>query len=172
MLMKSKILETFKNSDLFNRFFKVRLFAKQTTNVVQFHSGGDDYNPPANVEGLAGTIGNTANNGVAFAWRDCVERTAAPGEKRLYATDAAGQNVIAMLHLKNDGTIILNGSTLQLEFENVVSSGAWQHTGTMSITGDTDIAGNLSANHIEAADGKDGVLDKPKFEKGIATGGT
>ena len=42
----------------------------------------------------------------------------------------------------------------------------------MSITGDTDITGNLSASHIEAADGKDGVLDKPQFTKGIATGGS
>lgn len=160
MLMKSKILETFKNSDLFNRFFKVKLFANQNTNVVQFHSGGDDYNPPAKCEGLADTLGNTANNGVVFVWRDYIERTAAPGEKRLYATDAAGENVVATLHLKNDGTVVLNGGTLQLNFANIASAGAWQHNGS------------FAASHIESADGKDGVLDKPQFTKGIATGGS
>ena len=108
MLNKLKILETFKNSDLYNRFFKVQIFSKQNTNVVQFNSGGDDYNPPANCEGLGGIIGNNPNNGYILAWRDEIERTAEPGEKRLYAVN--GDNKVACeIHLKNDGSVVISG---------------------------------------------------------------
>lgn len=171
-MLKIDILERLVASDLFTRFFKVNIFAKQTVNVTQYHSGGDDYNPPPKCEGLGDNIGGNPKNGVVFAWRDETPRVAAPGEKRIYSVNVQTGEVAAVLHLKNDGTAVLTGTTLQMNFTDIQSVGSWQHTGTMSITGDTDITGNLSASHIEAADGKDGVLDKPKFTKGIATGGS
>lgn len=166
MLMKLKILETFKNSDLFNRFFKVKIFSKQNTNVVQFNSGGDDYNPPPKCEGLGGTMGNNPNNGFVCAWRDEVERVAAPGEKRIYAVNPANNVVVAQLHLKNDGKIVLLGGTLLINMENIQSTGEWVHNGNFTNNG------SITANHIEALDGADGVLDKPQVTKGIVTGGS
>ena len=68
MLLKAQILERFISG--VNRFFKVNLFSRQTVQPVQFHSGGDDYNPPASCEGLCGIIGDNPANSVVFGWRD------------------------------------------------------------------------------------------------------
>lgn len=103
MLMKAQILERLVSG--VNRFFKVNFFSRQTGQPVQFHSGGDDYNPPTNCEGLSGTIGENQANSVLFAWRDSAERKAAPGEKRIYATSEDGVTVKGEVYLKNDGKL-------------------------------------------------------------------
>ena len=108
MLLKAQILERFISG--VNRFFKVNLFSRQTVQPVQFHSGGDDYNPPANCEGLCGTIGDNPANSVIFSWRDNVHRKSRPGEKRIYAVNAADGTVCGELYLRNDGNIEMNGS--------------------------------------------------------------
>jgi len=107
MLLKAQILERFISG--VNRFFKVNLFSRQTVQPVQFHSGGDDYNPPANCEGLCGTIGDNPANSVIFSWRDNVQRKSRPGEKRIYAVNAADGTVCGELYLKNDGNIEITG---------------------------------------------------------------
>ena len=103
MLQKVKILDRLINGAY--RFFKVSLFARQILNLAQFHSGGDDYNPPDTAEGLGGNIGNNPANSIVFAWRDSISRKCNPGEKRIYSTNAAGTEVVATVHLKNGGKI-------------------------------------------------------------------
>lgn len=109
MLLKAKILERFISG--VNRYFQVNLFSRQTVRPVQFHSGGDDYNPPVDCEGLSGEIGNNPANVVVFAWRDGIERKSKPGEKRIYAVNIADGTLAAEIYLKNDGVIEVNGGS-------------------------------------------------------------
>lgn len=130
MLMKAQILERFVSG--VNRFFKVNLYSRQTVQPVQFHSGGDDYNPPASCEGLAGTIGENPANSVVLAWRDNIERKSRPGEKRIYAVNTTDGNVSAELFLRNDGVIeITGGSNLVIVTGGNVN---------LTSTGDTNIS--------------------------------
>jgi hypothetical protein len=111
MFQKIKILEIFKSLNL--RSFKTKLLSMQVSKLVQFHSGGDDYCPLLECEGLGGSIGNTPANGFVFAWRDDVERKSNPGEKRIYAIKKdVATGLIAVqneIYLKNDGTIEVTG---------------------------------------------------------------
>jgi len=187
MFLKIKLTEIFKNLQL--RYFNSTSHAGRATKLVQFHSGGDDYCPPIEGEGLSENIGGNPADGVVFAWRDDVGRKAQRGEKRIYSIqidsetqkavlDESGSMIAAAeIHLKNDGSIIIAGgsdvnitvlgnanlsvaNTLDIEAASITSAGDWIHTG------------NFTASHIEAQDGKDGILDKPSFTKGIATGGS
>ena len=117
MLLKAKILERFISGA--NRFFQVNLFSRQTVRPVQFNSGGDDYNPPIDCEGLSGTIGDNPANVVVFAWRDNILRKSNPGEKRIYSINMSDGTVAGEVYLKNDGTIEINNSG-QL---NIVTNG-------------------------------------------------
>ena len=108
MLQKVKILDRLINGAY--RFFKVSLFARQILNLAQFHSGGDDYNPPDTAEGLGGNIGNNPANSIVFAWRDSILRKCNPGEKRIYSVKSSAPNeVAAEIYLKNDGEIEITG---------------------------------------------------------------
>lgn len=109
MLQKIKILDRLINGA--QRFFKSTLLSRQVQNLAQFHSGGDDYNPPINAEGLGDNIGNNPANGVVFAWRDVILRKSAPGEKRIYSVDInEPDKVAAEVYLKNDGIIEITGN--------------------------------------------------------------
>ena len=110
MLQKIKILERYITG--VNRFFKVTLFSRQVHNLVQFHSGGDDYNPPVNAEGLGGTIGENPANSIAFVWRDQILRKSRPGEKRIYSVNInEPDKVAAEIYLRNDGIIEITGGS-------------------------------------------------------------
>lgn len=179
MFLKIKIAEIF--TKLQTRFFNTTSMTGRATKLVQFHSGGDDYCPLIECEGLSDCIGGNPADGVLFAWRDDVTRKSEPGEKRIYAIkkdEESGEILVSSeIHLKNDGSVIISGGkdlnivvlgnanlsvggALDIEAGSIFSSGDWVHEG------------NFTASHIEAADGMDGVLDKPSFTKGLATGGS
>ena len=187
MFFKTKILEIFTNLNL--RYFKTNFLARKTTNVVQFHSGGDDYSPLLEFEGLGGTIGDNPANGFICGWRDDVTRKSEPGEKRLYSVkkDEDTQEILvaAEVHLKKDGSIIISGgkdlqitvlgnavfditgsaevdaASLSLTADTIQSSGNWQHSG------------NFTASHIEAGDGASGTYtNSVQASAGIVTGGS
>ena len=139
MLLKATIKERFIAG--VNRFFKVSLYQRQNVQPVQFHSGGDDYNPPAISEGLAGTIGDNPANSVIFAWRDGIERKSAPGEKRIYAINTTDGKVCGEIYLKNNGTIEVNNSG---ELKMVVN-------GNVSLITQGDA--NISAANVNIAAG-------------------
>lgn len=103
MIQKIQILERLINSC--NRYFKANFRAGEVKNALQYHSGGDDYNPPENAEGIGGFIYDNPAHGTVFAYKDNTERIAAAGEKRIYSTNAAGTEVVATVHLKNGGKI-------------------------------------------------------------------
>lgn len=110
MLQKIKILDRLINGA--NRFFKSTLLSRQVQNLVQFHSGGDDYNPPDYVEGLGDSIGNNPANSIVFAWRDLISRKSQPGEKRIYSVSMEEPDkVAAEIYLKNDGIIEISGNS-------------------------------------------------------------
>lgn len=140
MLLKASIKERFVSG--VNRFFKVHLFARQNVQPVQFHSGGDDYNPPETSEGLAGTIGENPANSVVFAWRDGIERKSRPGEKRIYAVNTTDGNVCGEIYLRNDGIIEVNNAA---DLNIVVN-------GNVSLITPGDV--NVSAANVNVAAGK------------------
>ena len=188
MFLKTKISEIFHNLQL--RFFNTTTMSNRASKLVQFHSGGDDYCPVKECEGLSDCIGNNPADGVVFAWRDDVTRKSAEGEKRIYSIlvdsetkapildDSGNMTVAAEIHLKNDGDIVIsNGKdlnivilgdanlsvsgALDIEAANITSSGEWVHDG------------NFTASHIEADDGATGTYTQSvTTNKGIATEGT
>ena len=83
MFSKIKILEIFNNIQL--RFFNTTSMSGRASKLVQFHSGGDDYCPLKECEGLSENIGGNPADGFVLAWRDDVRRVSKDGEKRLYS---------------------------------------------------------------------------------------
>jgi hypothetical protein len=188
VFLKTKIKEIFHN--LQTRYFNTTTMSNRASKLVQFHSGGDDYCPSRECEGLSDCIGNNPADGVLFAWRDDATRKAAEGEKRIYSLeidsdtnapvrDSSGNMVVAAeIHLKNDGDIVISGGkdlnivvlgdanlsvsgALDIEAANITSSGEWVHDG------------NFTASHIEAEDGASGTYTQSvTTNKGIATEGT
>ncbi len=120
MFSKIKILEIFNNIQL--RFFNTTSMSGRASKLVQFHSGGDDYCPLKECEGLSENIGGNPADGFVLAWRDDVRRVSKDGEKRLYSVlvdpetgnakrNESGEMIVACeLYLKNDGTINVNNS--------------------------------------------------------------
>lgn len=117
------------------RYFKVNFRKNETKNIVQFTSGGDDYCPCENVEGLADYIGNNPAHGVIFAYRDNSLKKAQKGEKRIYSINSDG--ISSEIWLKNDKTIEINCQTAK-------------------ITGDTEQAGTITAEKLQDNSGANG----------------
>lgn len=163
MIQKIQILERLISG--FNRFFKVNFRANETKNALQYNSGGDDYNPPENVEALGGFIFDNPAHGAIFAYKDNTERVAKPGEKRIYATDEKGINIVSSIYLTNTGDIYFN-TTGKIYFNGEII-----HNGNTTQTGDTNIIGTLTADVINANNGANGTIDKPEVTNGIVTGG-
>lgn len=164
MIQKIEILERLISN--FNRFFKVNFRANTTRNALQYNSGGEDYNPPLNIEALGGYIYDNPAHGAVFAFKDNIERVSKPGEKRIYATDEKGENIVSFIHLTNTGDVIINATG------KIIMNGEVVHTGNTSQTGDTNITGTLTASVINAGNGANGTLDKPEIINGIVTGGS
>ena len=178
MFSKIKISEIFHNLQL--RFFNTTSMSGRASKLVQFHSGGDDFCPTPECEGLGDCIGGNPADGFVLAWRDDVTRKSKPGEKRIYALkkDEETGEVVAVgeVYLQNDGSILISGSkdlnivvlgnakisanTVELEATKISSSGTWVHNG------------NFTADHIESGDGASGTFDKTQANKGIVTGGS
>lgn len=164
MIQKIQILDRLVNN--FNRFFKVNFRANETKNALQYNSGGDDYNPPLNAEGLGGFIFDNPAHGAVFAYKDNTERIAKPGEKRIYATDETGENIVSSIYLTNTGDVYINATG------KIYFNGEVVHTGNTTQTGNTNITGTLTADVLNANNGANGVLDKPQVTNGIVTGGS
>ena len=112
MFLKAKITKIYK--EIKQRFFQINLMARQTSKIVQYDSGGDDYSPLLQVEGLVNFMGDNPRNGFVMAWRDFTVRKSEPGEKRIYSIrldEETGEiNPVAEVHLKNDGSIDVYGT--------------------------------------------------------------
>ena len=188
MFLKTKIQEIFKS--LATRYFNTTTMSGRASKSVQYHSGGDDYCPLEECEGLSECIGDNPADGVVFAWRDGVVRQSAPGEKRIYAIKIDSEtgepvrnslgawDVAAEIHLQNDGCIDIIGGkdlkiyiqgnaclscagNLELEAQNITSLGTWTHDGS------------FSATTIEAGNGTTGTFTQSvTISKGITTEGT
>ena len=115
------------------RYFKVKIFAGQLHNYIQYTSGGDDYCPLNNSEALGGMINNNPAHGFVIGWRDVTDKKAAPGEKRIFAVDADNKPV-AEIHLKNDGKIAVMGSGLIFEVSGDASVKANALTANIAAT--------------------------------------
>lgn len=159
MLRVAKILD--KTISGFIRKFKTTLYGSDALYLEQFHSGGDDYNPPNNVKALSSFLGNNPRDGVIFLFRDDTERKSSPGEKRIYATDAAGSVIKAEIHIKNNGDIV------------IISSGKILTSGTLEHDGDLNVSGTINGGIIIAQNGASGnYSNSVTSENGIVTGGS
>lgn len=171
MFIKAQIIKSYVKSK--TRFFLSKLFFRQNINLIQYHSGGDDYNPMEGTEGICSSISNNPTNSFIFAWKDSSERKSLPGEKRIYSLkkDNSSDEVIiaAEIHLKNDGSININANQdleintnncVKLNAKKILSNGTWQHNG------------NFIASHIEVLDGASGTYSNSVISSaGIVTGG-
>lgn len=158
MIKKTKIITSFLKN--FTRYFKVNFTQNQTSSALQYHSGGDDYNPPENTEALGGHIGDNPAHSIVFAYKDNVEKKSAPGEKRIYATDETGENIMAEIHLKNNGDIVL------IPKGKILTQGKFEHTGDM------DISGTMTANTVISNNGASGEFaNSVSVQNGIVTKG-
>ena len=145
----------------FNRFFQICFIQRQTINAIQYHSGGDDYNPPDNIEAIGGEIIDNPAHSIIIAYKDKTIRISEPGEKRIYATDETGQNVVAEFHLKNNGDILI------VPKGKIYSAGTWQHTGEL------DVAGTLSADNVISRNGASATYkNSVTTQNGIVTSGS
>lgn len=119
MFSKIKLSEIFHNIQL--RFFNTTSMSGRASKLVQFHSGGDDYCPSKECEGLGENIGGNPADGFILAWRDDVRRISEEGEKRLYSllidketgqvvrNEETGEMIVAAeLLFKNNGQILIN----------------------------------------------------------------
>lgn len=159
MLRITKILD--KTISGFIRKFKTTLYGSDALYLEQFHSGGDDYNPPKNIKALSSFLGNNPRDGVIFLFRDDTERKSASGEKRIYATDEGGSVVKAEIHLKNNGDIV------------IIPSGKILTSGTLEHDGDLNVSGTISGGVIVAQNGASGsYANSVVCENGIVTGGS
>ena len=159
MLRITKILD--KTSSGFIRKFKTTLSGSDALYLEQFHSGGDDYNPPKNIKALSSFLGNNPRDGVIFLFRDDTERKSASGEKRIYATDEDGGVIKAEIHLKNNGDIV------------IIPSGKILTSGTLEHDGDLNVSGTISGGVIVAQNGASGsYTNSVVCENGIVTGGS
>lgn len=159
MLRITKILD--KTISGFIRKFKTTLYGSDALYLEQFHSGGDDYNPPKNIKALSSFLGNNPRDGVIFLFRDDTERKSASGEKRIYATDEDGGVIKAEIHLKNNGDIV------------IIPSGKILTSGTLEHDGDLNVSGTISGGVIVAQNGASGsYTNSVVCENGIVTGGS
>ncbi len=159
MLKKAQIIS--KSLKDFIRFFQIRFMQNQAASAIQYHSGGDDYNPPDGIEAIGGSIGNNPAHSVIFAYKDSTEKICAPGEKRIYSTDESGKNIIAEIHLKNNGDIVL------IPKGKILTQGTFEHTGDMNISG------IMTANNIVSKNGATGSFtNSVNVQDGIVTEGS
>ena len=89
---------------------------------------GIDINPYLNIKAIVSRA-TTAGRGVVLGFINKF-LAALPGEIRIYSTDADGNDVVAYMHFKNDGTIHITGNIF--------------HTGDIDINGDLTIAGSIT----------------------------
>ncbi len=158
MLKIAKIID--KSLNGFIRKFKIKLYGINNVYAEQYHGGGDDYNPPEDVKAVSGVIGNNPRDGIIFLYQDLTKRISEQGEKRIYATDVSGKNVVGEIHLKNNGDVI------------IIPTGKILTFGTIEHTGDLNVSGTVTGGIVAAKNGASGSYSNSvTSENGIVTGG-
>ena len=154
MFLKIKLSEIFHNLQL--RYFNTTSMSGRASKLVQFHSGGDDYCPSKECEGLGENIGGNPADGIILAWRDDVKRISNDGEKRIYSllidketgkvvrNKETGEMIVAAeIYFKNDGNIVIDNK--QNESEEIKPSLS------ITIVGDCNIkAENINGECVKA----------------------
>lgn len=135
-MLKFKILDTLIKNTF--RVFKGETYKGINHYAKQYHSGGDDYNPPDNTNTLAATINNNDCETVVFLYSDNTARISSKGEKRLYSTNTEGKEIKASIHLKNDGNIeITSNSEITINAKTINAK-----ADTINLDGDCNLGGN------------------------------
>lgn len=86
------------------RCFKSELYKGQVSHFMQYHAGGEDYNPSAKIRAIGEFVNNNPANGVIIGYQDDVPRISLEGEKRIYAVNG-NDEVVAEIYLKNTGDL-------------------------------------------------------------------
>jgi len=92
------------------RIIKASRFFGDNHNMQQFHSGGEDYNPPANAIPLCVPINENPGEMAIIAYVDKIVRTSSQGEKIIYSTNIAGSLVTAFVKFDNTGNVIFEAT--------------------------------------------------------------
>ena len=108
-MLKCNIFKTVVNGAM--RIFQGCCYSGSTQDFEQFHSGGEDYNPPKLVKVLADFLSSNKKNGVICLYQDSIERKCVPGEKRIYSTDAEGAALVAEIYLMQNGKLQITAAS-------------------------------------------------------------
>lgn len=107
-MKRSKIINSIiKNG---KRFINLEVFRGDNHNYKQYGPGGYDYNPSIDNEAIVDYVNGNPADGAVIAYRDIITKISASGEVRIYSTSADGTSIESTIHLKNDGTIEINGN--------------------------------------------------------------
>jgi hypothetical protein len=156
------------------RIIKGEKFSRENHNAIQFHSGNEDFNPANGTEMLCAAINNNNASTAVLVYKDKIQRISNQGEKRIYSTDEDGAEVVAEIHLKNDGKLYIE-ATDELDLVvggncNITISG----NAVLGITGNAtvEVGGDASLDVTGACDitaGTEANIDAPAINLG--TGG-
>jgi phage gp45-like len=135
--------------------------AKDVRQVELMPHHGEKYNPPNGSKVAIVSIGRAWK--VAIACDDKITPAEQEGERRIYSTDSNGNGIVAEIHLKNDGSMVVNtdgpisvvaGGKVSVEApdieataDNTIVATAPQTTinGDVKVNGNMVISGTLSA---------------------------
>jgi phage gp45-like len=163
-MIKFKILDTFIRNTF--RVFKGETYKDIAHQARQYHSGGEDYNPPDNIDCIASTLNNNDAETIVFLYHDNTIRVSGKGEKRIYSTDPENKQIKASIYLKNNGDIeiISTGNT------TINATNATMTADNITLNGNCNLGGDngspvLTTNtQITDGEGKTCVISNPAIK--------
>ena len=92
------------------QFSSVEEFAGDQRTVQIFGPCNEDFAPPENCKTLNIPLGRGRGFLISVAYHNQnITPVALPGERILYSTNQAGDTIMSKIHLKQDGTIVITG---------------------------------------------------------------
>ena len=92
------------------QFSSVEEFAGDQRTVQMFGPCNEDFAPPENCKTLNIPLGQGRGFLISVAYHNQnIAPVALPGERIIYSTNQAGDAVMAKIHLRQDGTIVITG---------------------------------------------------------------
>jgi len=133
------------------RLLQVMLSDKRNVQTVQLMgSGGEEVNPPNGSIVAVLPVGEAFK--VALGLNGRVALALAPGGKRVYSTNAAGDTVAAAIQLDPDGAITVSNSKATISIDPATGNITFDTPGKIVFNSDVDINGAVDATGIIHSD--------------------
>jgi phage gp45-like len=142
-MFKFKILDTFIKNTF--RVFKGETYKNIIHRAKQYNMGGEDYNPPDNINCIATTLNHNDAETIVFLYHDNTVKISNKGEKRIYSTDETNKEIKATIHLKNNGDIEINATnniTINSNTATINATEAIITADNITLNGNCNLGGN------------------------------